>query len=127
MESETAEAESISTKLALISYSERRPLLPKYANQATKSVFFFFCEELNSLSLDGFEFGIVKPFFWYKKYTTERFTLRSDFTSNMIFFEKKHCQIFMNNYIQINLLLIKIAFSENMIHFLIIKCLISHL
>ena len=40
VESETAEAKSISTKLALIFYSERRPLLPKYANQATKSVFF---------------------------------------------------------------------------------------
>ena len=44
-----------------------------------------------------------------EKYTTERFTLRSDFTSNMIFFEKKHCQIFIDNYIQINLLLIKIV------------------
>ena len=65
MESETAEAKSISAKLVLIFYSERRPLLPKYADQATKSVFFF-CKELNSLSLDGFEFGIAKPFFWYK-------------------------------------------------------------
>ena len=29
-------------------------------------MFVFFCKELNSLSLDGFEFGMVKPFFWYK-------------------------------------------------------------
>ena len=90
-------------------------------------VFFFFCKELNSLSLDGFEFGIVKPFFWYKNILPKRMRLRSDFTSNMIFFEKKRWQIFMDNYIQINLLQIKIAFSENMIYFLIIKCLISHL
>ena len=48
-----------------------------------------------------------------KVYVKERFHFKRVF-----FFGKKPCQIFMANDIQINLLLIKLVFSENIINYI---------